>query len=41
VQQGAVSVDGEKISDLSLELEGNRGYLVKAGKKRFLKIIAP
>jgi tyrosyl-tRNA synthetase len=41
VQQGAVSVDGEKISDLNLELEGNRGYLVKAGKKRFLKIIAP
>ncbi len=41
VQQGAVSVDGEKISDLNLELEGNREYLVKAGKKRFLKIIAP
>ena len=33
VQQGAVSVDGEKISDLNLELEGDREYLIKAGKK--------
>ncbi len=41
VQQGAVSVDGEKISDLNLELEGDREYLIKAGKKRFLKVIAP
>ena len=39
VQQGAVSVDGEKISDLNLELEGNREYMIKAGKKRFLKIL--
>ena len=39
VQQGAVSVDGEKISDLNLELEGNQEYMIKAGKKRFLKII--
>jgi tyrosyl-tRNA synthetase len=39
VQQGAVSVDGEKISDPNLELEGNREYMLKAGKKKFLKIL--
>ncbi len=41
VQQGAVSVDGEKINDLNLQLEGNREYMIKAGKKRFLKILVP
>ena len=39
IQQGAVYVDGEKISDYNLELQGNRGYLLKVGKKKFLKII--
>ena len=40
IKQGAVSVDGEKITDDSLELNGNREYLIKVGKKRFLKITA-
>lgn len=40
IQQGAVSVDGEKIADVKHELSGNRGYLIKVGKKRFLKISA-
>ncbi len=38
IKQGAVSVDGEKITDENLALNGNQGYLIKGGKKRFLKI---
>ncbi len=41
ILQGAVSLNGEKVSDVSLNLEGNQEYLIKVGKKRFLKIIAP
>ena len=40
VQQGAVVIDGEKIKDIKHELRGNREYLIKVGKKRFLKITA-
>ena len=38
IKQGAVSVDGEKVSDENLTLNGNQEYLIKVGKKRFLKI---
>ncbi len=38
VQQGSVTVNGEKISDVNQELPGNKEYLIKVGKKRFLKI---
>ena len=38
IGQGAVSVDGQKVSDKDFQLEGNRDYLIKVGKKRFLKI---
>jgi tyrosyl-tRNA synthetase len=38
IQQGAVSVNGQKVSDKDLQLEGNQDYLIKVGKKRFLKI---
>ena len=37
-RQGAVSVDGEKVTDENLALNGNQEYLIKVGKKRFLKI---
>ncbi len=40
IQQGAVSVNGQKISDKDHQLEGNQGHLIKVGKKRFLKITA-
>jgi tyrosyl-tRNA synthetase len=40
VRQGAVSIDGEKAGDENQELEGNRSYLLKVGKKRFLRITA-
>lgn len=38
IQQGAVSIDGEKTNDPNLQLEGNKEYLIKVGKKKFLKI---
>jgi tyrosyl-tRNA synthetase len=43
VQQGGVSVDGEKVSDISLKLEKSRfegdGVVLKKGKKTFHKVI--
>ncbi len=38
IKQGAVSVDGEKVTDENLALNGDQDYLIKVGKKRFLKI---
>ncbi len=38
VRQGAVSLDGEKITDENFQLNGNQAYLIKVGKKRFLQI---
>ena len=38
IQQGSVTINGEKISDVNQELSGNQEYLIKVGKKRFLKI---
>ncbi len=38
IQQGSVTVNGEKISNINQELPGNKEYLIKVGKKRFLKI---
>ncbi len=38
IQQGSVTVNGEKISDINQELPGNQETLIKVGKKRFLKI---
>ena len=38
IQQGSVTINGEKISDVNQELPGNLEYLIKVGKKRFLKV---
>ena len=38
IQQGSVTINGEKISNVNQELPGNLEYLIKVGKKRFLKI---
>jgi len=38
IKQGAVSIEGEKVTDENLALNGNQEYLIKVGKKRFLKI---
>ncbi len=37
IKQGAVSVDGEKISDKDLKLEAG-SYLLKVGKRKFLQL---
>jgi len=39
ITQGAVTINGEKVTDVNLQLEGNKEYLIKVGKKRFLKIV--
>ena len=40
IQQGSVSVNGEKVSDVNQEFSGNQELMVKVGKKRYLKIEA-
>ena len=38
IKQGAVSVDGEKVTDENLALNGDQEYLIKVGK-RLLRIL--
>tara|TARA_Y100000590_G_scaffold71472_1_gene78483 strand:- start:399 stop:833 length:435 start_codon:yes stop_codon:yes gene_type:complete len=38
IQQGSVTVNGEKIMDVNQAFSGNKAYMIKVGKKRFLKI---
>ncbi|MED5353377.1 MAG: tyrosine--tRNA ligase [Nitrospinota bacterium] len=38
IQQGSVTVNGEKVEDVNKEFSGDQEYLIKVGKKRFLKI---
>jgi len=40
IKQGAVAVNGEKVADPELELAGDREYLIKVGKKRYLKVLS-
>jgi tyrosyl-tRNA synthetase len=40
ILQGAVELDGEKLSDSEIELPNNKTYTFKIGKKRFVKIKA-
>jgi len=37
VKQGAVSLDGEKITDENAQVPAGKEYLVKAGKRKFVK----
>jgi len=39
IEQGAVSIDGEKVTDFNLKLPVKKGSLLKAGKKKFIKLI--
>ena len=38
IQQGGVSIDGERITDVNLEVDLGREFILKVGKRRFLKI---
>ncbi len=40
VKMGAVSLDGEKITDLEARLPRAEGTLVKVGKRKYLKVTA-
>ena len=40
IEQGAVFINGEKQRNARRDLQGNQEYLIKVGKKRFLKITA-
>src|SRR6266540_5354572 len=39
IQQGAVEVDGNRISDTNYNLVPGRGYLAQVGKRRFKRVI--
>ena len=39
INQGAVKIDGEKISSLEMVLSPNENKIIKVGKRKFLKII--
>ncbi len=38
IKQGAVSVNGSKITDMNLTLESGAVYTIKVGKRRFVKV---
>ena len=38
IQQGAVEVDGTPIIDIDAELQASRAYILKVGKKRFVRV---
>ncbi len=39
IEQGAVSIDGQKVTDFNLKVPTGKGSLLKAGKKKFVKIV--
>jgi len=39
IKQGAISIDGEKISNLTIPLPDKEEFVIKVGKRRYLKII--
>ena len=39
IEQGAVSIDGQKITDFNLKVPLTKGAFLKAGKKKFVKIV--
>jgi tyrosyl-tRNA synthetase len=41
IQQGGVTLDGEKISDPSANIEVKNGQVLRAGKLKFARIAIP
>ncbi|MBI3015355.1 MAG: tyrosine--tRNA ligase [Candidatus Tectomicrobia bacterium] len=39
IEQGGVSLDGEKVREANLELLPGKSYLLRVGKRRFLRVI--
>lgn len=40
IQQGGVSIDGERIADVNAPLPKKKEYVLKVGKRRFLKVLS-
>ena len=38
IQQGGVSIDGKRVSDINLRLPANKNYLLQVGKRRFARV---
>lgn len=38
IQQGGISIDGNKVSDINQKLSANKDYLIQIGKRRFTKV---
>lgn len=39
IEQGAVSIDGQKVTDFNVKVAVTKGALLKAGKKKFIKLV--
>jgi len=39
ISQGAVRVNDEKVSDIAFQLDRGKEYIIKVGKRRFVKFI--
>lgn len=39
IEQGGVSIDGEKVSDSNARIPDKTEFVLKVGKRRFLKVI--
>lgn len=40
IEQGGVSIDGERVSDVNVQVRLDHDFILKVGKRRFLKIVA-
>jgi len=40
IQQGAVKIDGERLTDMHYVLPENREIILQAGKRRFIKLLS-
>ena len=38
IEQGGVTVDGERLSDRALKLEKGKTYVIQVGKRKFRRI---
>ena len=38
LNQGAIRIEGEKVSDMDMKLSSGTEYIIKIGKRRFLKV---
>lgn len=38
IQQGAVKIDGERVSDIDLELRAGQSFVIQVGKRRFARV---